>query len=212
MKDYYLVLGVARSENAGGIRQAFLELAKRYRSDRTGPGGTPRLQEIQEAYDVLFDPDRRRLYHHGLTRRDAPGGLGRSWSDAMSLSEFLTVRPSVDALWDRLRRDVAAMGIPKGARPEPLNVDIILSREEAMRGQVVRLDVPAFYPCPGCGGSGRIWLFLCVDCVGRGLIEGAERVDIWVPPMTRHDTILEASIPGRTNRNLFLRAHLRIAG
>jgi molecular chaperone DnaJ len=215
VKDYYLILGVARTEDPGGIRQAFLELAKRYHPDRAGSEATARFQEIQEAYEILSDPDRRRVYNRGLRLREESAAVRAAASagrEGMAVSDFLTVRPSLEALSQRLRRDFTGKGVPKGARPEPLNVEIILSADEGISGGVVPLDVPTFYPCPACDGSGRTWLFLCVDCRGQGLVQGAERVDIWIPPLTREDAIVDVPIPGLVAQNLFLRAHLRIAG
>ena len=52
-KDFYIILGVSRTESPSGIRDAFRELAKIYHPDRSGPQTTQKLQEIAEAYEVL---------------------------------------------------------------------------------------------------------------------------------------------------------------
>jgi hypothetical protein len=72
-KDYYAILGVSPMESPSGIREAFRELVKRYHPDRIGPQGTPVFQDIIEAYQVLSDPERRKLYNRGLRR--AEGGV-----------------------------------------------------------------------------------------------------------------------------------------
>lgn len=65
-KDYYLILGVCRSESTEGIKSAFRKLAKRYHPDKSGPEGTRRFQDIAEAYEVLSHPEARRRYTERL--------------------------------------------------------------------------------------------------------------------------------------------------
>src|SRR2546426_11961101 len=69
-KSYYLTLGVPRSENTEGIRQAFREIVKRYHPDRVGSERLRFFQEIVEAYHVLADPERRRDYDRGLSHAE----------------------------------------------------------------------------------------------------------------------------------------------
>jgi len=61
-KNYYVVLGVSRDESPAGIRTAYHELARRMHPDIAGPAGTSRFHELNEAYEVLSDPDRRRAH------------------------------------------------------------------------------------------------------------------------------------------------------
>jgi len=60
-KDYYRMLGISRGENFRGIQDAFRDLAKRYHPDRHGPTGTQKFQDIQEAYEILSDAEKRKL-------------------------------------------------------------------------------------------------------------------------------------------------------
>src|SRR4029077_15032124 len=69
-KDYYLILGVSRGENFPGIQHAFRELAKRYHPDRAGPKETRRFQDIQEAYEILSNLEKRKLYNHELEQKE----------------------------------------------------------------------------------------------------------------------------------------------
>ena len=61
-KNYDVVLGVSRDESSAGIRTAYHKLARRMHPDIAGPADASRFQEINEAYEVLSDPDRRRLH------------------------------------------------------------------------------------------------------------------------------------------------------
>ena len=61
-KNHYVVLGVSRDTSSAGIRSAYHELARRMHPDTAGPGDKSRFQEINESYEVLSDPDRRRAH------------------------------------------------------------------------------------------------------------------------------------------------------
>jgi curved DNA-binding protein CbpA len=61
-KDYYTVLGVTPAEGPHAIRQAYRSLAKQYHPDYAGREGQTQFQEIQQAYEVLSDPQKRKEY------------------------------------------------------------------------------------------------------------------------------------------------------
>lgn len=61
-KDYYTVLGVTPAESLHAIRRAYRSLAKQYHPDYAGQEGQTQFQEIQEAYEVLSDPRKRKEY------------------------------------------------------------------------------------------------------------------------------------------------------
>lgn len=222
-KDYYLILGVSRGENVRGIQEAFRELAKRYHPDRAGPSATSQFQDIQEAYEVLSDPEKRSVYNHQLhedeiriesrpdpifSRRQPEPLIPRRRS---VLRDFETIRPGFEPLFERFVRNFTGEDIPKGERLEALNVELLLSPEEAARGLTVPVGVPVFYRCPQCGGSGREWLFPCLDCHGQGTIEEEETVRIRIPAMIRDRAVVEVPIHGLGIHNFFLRLYIRIS-
>ena len=175
LKDYYLILGVSRTETARGIQKAFRELVKQLHPDRVGPQGTAAFQDLVEAYQVLADPARRQAYHHRLLQTETPPQRApvprRGWDwpqpeplipeRRFALRDFLTIQPSFDALQARLLRNFTGVGVPKGERLEALNVEICLAPEEARRGGIMHLGVPVFTPCQHCVGRGREWGFIC---------------------------------------------------
>jgi DnaJ-class molecular chaperone len=224
-KNYYLVLGISPTESSSGIRDAFRELAKRYHPDRVGPTGTPVFQDIVEAYQVLSDPERRKQYNQGLRHAEASEAM-QSESiivrqgpraeplvpEPMSIfRDFQTFGPSFEALFERFQRNFSHRGTPKGERLAGLNLEVILSPDEALRGGATFLGVPVFHLCPVCSGSGRDWLFACTYCHGQGMIEEEETVRIDIPPMVRDGTVLEVPIHGLGIDNLYLRLYVRLS-
>ena len=224
-KDYYLILGVSRRENLRSIQEAFRELAKRYHPDRAGPQATRRFQDVQEAYEVLSNPEKRKMYNHELEQEEIKTP---SWSEPVFsrppsrpeplipqpmsvLHDFETIRPSFEPLVERFLRNFTGEGIPKGERLEALNVEVTLSPEEAARGVMVPVGVPVFYTCPQCGGSGRDWLFPCVNCNAQGIIEEEKTVRVYIPRMAPDRTVIEVPIHGLGIHNFYLRFHIRIS-
>jgi molecular chaperone DnaJ len=239
-KDYYFILGVARTETPSGIRKAFHDLAKRYHPDRIGAQGTAAFQEILEAYHVLSEPTRRREYNNQLQRVEtgeerpaapvppydvAPEPLipqpfasppGRRPEplipEPMSLLyDFATISPFFGALQDRLRRNFSGIGIPKGERYEALTAEVVLSPEEARYGGMIRLGIPVFVPCPDCAGAGRAWGMFCWGCHGQGVSEREEIVTVRIPPGVPQGSVLECSLAPLGIHNVYLRLHMRIS-
>jgi DnaJ-class molecular chaperone len=225
LKNYYLILGVSRNESVAGVHDAFRELAKRYHPDVAGPESAEHFRNLVEAYKHLSDAELRARYNHSLreaeekelskaapivsTQTKGPEPLG---PEPLSiLRSFETVRPSFDEVIDRFLRNFTGIGIPKAERIEDLNLEVILSPDEASQGGLIPISVPSFHPCPLCGGSGRDWLFPCSYCRGQAMIEDEQTITVRIPPMVRDGTILEVPISGLRIHNFHIRLHVRIA-
>jgi molecular chaperone DnaJ len=230
-KDYYVILGISPTATSRGIQRAFRALAKQYHPDRVGPQGTSAFQDIVEAYEVLSDPERRDVYDRRLHPAEA---AERSWSQPEPLVpepfshaqrlwpeplwpeqqsilyDFMTVHPSFDALRARVLRNFTGVGVPKGERVEGLNVEILLSPDEARRGGVLRLGVPVFAPCTRCAGTGHTWGDSCLACMGQGLSEQEKVVAVRIPPQVRHGTVLDMPLRGLGLHNFYLRLHIAV--
>ena len=215
-KDYYLILGVSRSESTAGIRARFRDLARALHPDVAGAQSTGAFQEISEAYEVLADPAARRRYNAELTAWEAPPPRPTAtvapWGGPpMSLlGEPYAARPSFDALADRFFRNFTGIGIPKAERPEGLTLEVILTPDEAIRGVQVPVGVPRSAACPDCDGMGRQWLFVCAACAGTGVIVAEDIVRIRIPPRVRPNSIFEVPLDGLGVHNLYLRLLVRI--
>jgi molecular chaperone DnaJ len=201
-KTYYMILGVSRTEGSKGIRAAYRDLAKRLHPDVAGEQATRAFQEVTEAYEVLSDPQQRRNYNDKLRRDGDVGFVARSAAEPIVrdpvsiLGQPESIRPSFEAMHDRFLRNFAGTRVPKSERLEGLNVDVLLTAEEAFRGCVVPVGVPVFGRCPQCGGSGRDWLFPCAYCQQKGTIETEELVRVRIPPMTASGSTYEIPLQG----------------
>lgn len=220
-KDYYLVLGVPREESAVGIQATFRGLVKRYHPDRVGPDGEAILREIIEAYRVLSDPERRRDYNRELGRTALDVRESARWqvvepdpepiyAEPMSVPrDFATFASPVEELIDRFRGELR-QPVWKGERLEPLHLRVVLSADEAARGAVLTIGLPAFRGCRVCGGSGRDWLFPCLACDAQGIVEEEDTVHVRLPPGVRDRTELELPLSGLAVESLYLRVEVRV--
>jgi molecular chaperone DnaJ len=218
--DYYLILGISRNESAEGVREAFRELAFRYHPDRAGPGTTGQFQEIAEAFQVLSDPHTRAAYDRRLdfgieepirsapVPRPAPRPLS---VEPLSLfGDFHVGFPSAEEIFERLLRNFTHRRVPKSESLTPLDVDLILTPEEARWGGSISIAVPVFHACDSCGGTGRDSLFPCLACHETGIAEGEQLVELHIPPMVRSGSMFD--IPLHGIQNLYLRARIQIGG
>jgi DnaJ-class molecular chaperone len=224
-RSYYLVLGVSRSESDSGIRRAFRELVQRYHPDRVGPSYLNLFQEIVDAYRVLSDPERRRWYDRGLAHAQGRpsmvytpiftnGGTETNPSLVPAIADFLPVqmdRILFEVALARLAKLLGATSARTQERAEGLDVQIVLSPEQAVKGGAVTIALPSYAPCSSCGSSGRHGLFSCAACDGEGLSAEKDTVRVTIPPMAGDDTIVEVPLRGLGVHNIYLRVHIRVA-
>jgi DnaJ-class molecular chaperone len=219
-KDYYLILGIPRGESAAGIHAAYRDLAKQHHPDVAGTTSAGRFREITEAYKVLSDPARRRRHDEDLAESERPpstGALHRPTELIVAQPPSFfdrpeSIRPSFDELFERYIRNFTGIGVPKAEREEGLNIEVVLTPEEASRGGVLPVTVPVFHECPVCQGTGEDWPFPCLQCHAQGLIELRETIRIKIPPGIRPATVFELPLRGFGIHNFYLRVHLSIGG
>jgi DnaJ-class molecular chaperone len=221
-RNWYVILGVSPEDDPDTIRAAYRRLAKRHHPDRVGPEGASRFREISEAYNVLSDPVTRRAYNEELRaepryefrgseplfRRDEveaeplvaePVSIRRGFHDRSSLLE--------DDFLDWTSRHFTASRLPKSGRTNQIDLDVILSRDEAEMGGELPVQLPAFSACQACGGSGRDWFSFCLACHGQGVVEGQRTVRIRIPQMVPDGTVWEVPV---LEAGLSLRVRIRV--
>jgi curved DNA-binding protein CbpA len=152
-RDYYVILGVPRTEDPSGIRAAFRRRVKAHHPDRAGPEGAPLFRETVEAYRVLSDPEARRRYDDRLRRSEgrSPGveraRVHRARPEPLVpepvsvFGEPDEIRPSYEALHHRFRSNFEDVLSPKSEHPEPLHFQV-RSRSSAAAPSAREPDTP----------------------------------------------------------------------
>lgn len=190
-KNYYLILGVSSDASREDLKAAFRRRALELHPDRSGLESGP-FQELQEAYSVLMDPDRRRRYDQQHPRSTAvprrfgvtpeslvserppvepfcPLKTARNVRDFSVAKSFESFRPSFDALFDRFWSNFENLTRPKAERLESLTIEVVLSPEEAAWGGQVQIGIPSQAPCEACDGHGAMGPYECWQCQGHGI-------------------------------------------
>ena len=149
-RDYYEVLGVQRAASDGELKRAYRQLAMQCHPDRN-PGDSAaetRFKEINEAYEVLKDPQKRAAYDQFGHQAFEQGGAGRA--GGFDFTSFADV-------FDDLFGDfMGAGGRRRGAstRGADLRYNLTIGLEEAFTGKKAQIRVPTSIACEACSGSG----------------------------------------------------------
>ncbi len=218
IKDYYQILGVSRDASLDEIKSAYRRLAKLYHPDRNpDPSAEEKFKEINEAYYVLSDEERRKEYDSIFSSGDEK--RFRSFLDY--IQEFI--------------KEVIKAERERGKRPRKGNdirMKLYLTLEEAAFGGEKEISYDRWIDCPdcngkgvqgeaqtvvchACGGKGRrvsgIFSFPrpcsvcrgkgfiiknpCPTCFGRGRVTTQARIKITIPPATEEGEVLK--VPGK---------------
>ena len=179
-RDYYEVLGVARSANEDEVKKAFRRLARQYHPDvNKEKGAEARFKEINEAYEVLGDAQKRQAYdrfgHSGVNGASAGEGgnpfEGFGFGSFNDLFEQLFASASGTGATGAGRR----AGTQRGA---DLRYELTLTFEEAVRGCQKEIEIPRWETCPLCRGNGAqpgTSTARCTTCQGTGEIRRVQQ-------------------------------------
>ena len=184
-RDYYEALGVKRGAAANDIRKAYRRLARKFHPD-VNPGdksAEEKFKQIQEAYDVLSDPKKKKMYDEygfysdqvrpgpgagpgaggfdfgGFDFGDAGGGPGTSFRDIFG--DFFS----------RFAGSGAGEPSREPRRGDDLEYQIEIGFWDSIRGTVRKLNVSRLDACAACGGTGALGgPTTCPACQGRGSV------------------------------------------
>jgi len=177
MRDYYEILGVERSCDPDGLKAAFRKQAMEHHPDRNGgcEDAEGRFKEINEAYSILSDPQKRAAYdrfgHAGVNGHGGMGG-GAQFHDAQDI--FNEVFGEVFGDMFGGRRGQQRSG---PARGQDLRYDLEISLEQAYASAEVEITVPAAMTCETCEGSGAkpgTTPTTCNTCNGQGRVRATQ--------------------------------------
>ncbi|MDQ3938714.1 MAG: molecular chaperone DnaJ, partial [Chloroflexota bacterium] len=167
-RNYYDILGVPRGASDEEVKRAFRRLAQRWHPDvNTEPGADQRFKEINEAYQVLSDPQRRQTYDMFGT-----AGLGGPGTGAEGYGGFGGFQGFGD-LFDAFFGGAAGGGTRRARTPSgaDLRYDIRLTFAEAIGGAEKEIEFTSLARCERCAGSGAepgTTPVTCPTCGGSG--------------------------------------------
>ncbi len=188
-KDYYKVLGVAKTANADEIKKSYRKLARKYHPDanKGDAKAEERFKEISEAYNVLSDPKQRKEYDEarslfggGFRRPGQPGAGGQGGFGGFDLGDLFGGGTTTGGQGSGGLGDILGGVFGRGgtrttqARPRrgtDVETETTLSFSDSLDGVTVSLRLPAEGPCPTCKGTGAkagTVPRVCPNCEGTG--------------------------------------------
>jgi len=172
-RDYYEVLGVTRACDDGTIKSAFRKLAMKWHPDKN-PGDESceqQFKEINEAYDVLKDEQKRAAYDrfgHAAFENGAGQGHGFGADFGSTFSDIF------EGIFGMASGRTRATGRERGA---DLRYNLEITLEEAFNGKTAQLKLPTNVTCEVCSGTGAkpgTEPIQCRTCAGAGRIRHAQ--------------------------------------
>ena len=169
----YDTLGVAKGASQDEIKKAYRKLARQHHPDANAgdKGSEERFKEIQHAYDVLSDADKRQAYDRFGTANGRPGAAGGN----VDFGDF-----DLGDLGDLFggifggggRGGGRQRGRPQAMRGNDVETEVRLSFEDSLRGAEAKVPVELTVACSECAGTGAqagTSPVICPECNGRGV-------------------------------------------
>jgi DnaJ-class molecular chaperone len=197
-KDYYKILGVARGASTDEIKKAFRKLARKYHPD-VNPGDKKaevKFKEINEAYEVLSDPDKRQKYDtlgpNWQEQFGPPAGAGRrtyAYGNGRGNSSPFEFDPN-NAGFSDFFEALFGRSTPPGARGgagmrrrigDNIEQPVEVTFQEAYLGGTRSYNIQSTEVCPTCQGTGEVANKVCSTCSGQGTVPRVKRIQVKIP-------------------------------
>lgn len=178
-KDYYNILGVDKNASADEIKRGFRKLAHEHHPDKSG-GNEAKFKEVNEAFQVLGDPEKRRQYDQfGQTFEDAERSGGGGFGGFHGFSGAQGVNFDFSDLGDLFGSAFGGSRAQEQAQGNDIRVDVELSIPQAVLGIEREFRLMKLCACDSCNGSGAEKGSAqkeCTKCHGRGRVERVQRI------------------------------------
>ena len=223
-KDYYKILGVARGAGADEIKQSFRKLARQHHPD-VNPGdkrAEAKFKEINEAYEVLSDPEKRRRYDllgpnwqqfagngaGSRAGRDASGspfdfgGLGGNGGGGGSgFSDFFEVLFGRGSQSQTGARGMREDTYKRPRQGENIEQPVEVNLQEAYTGGTRNFNIQSTVSCTACQGKGEVLGKTCPSCQGRGMLPKNKRIQVKIPPGVDNGSKIRVAGEGQPGSN-----------
>ena len=189
-RDYYEILGVARTAAADEIKRAFRKLALQHHPDRnkSDPKAEEKFKEAAEAYEILSDADKRKIYdqygHAGVRQGGHARGFGNfeeiflAFGDIFGMGGRGGGGGGGGSVFDEFfGQFTGAGGGPRRQRGATLKCQLDITLEEAARGTERTIEVTRNEHCGECSGSGAApgsAPTVCPACRGKGVVHQSQ--------------------------------------
>jgi len=232
-KDYYRILGVERTASDEEIRKSFRKLARQYHPDvaRDKKVAEEKFKEINEAYEVLGDPEKRKKYDElganwkqGAGFHPPPGwnqrARGSHGPESSGDFEFHFGGTGFSDFFEQFfgstggRSGGSGFGSTfqeRSQRGHDVEADIMVTLEEALNGSIRPVSLRRNSNCDRCDGHGEINGRTCPNCQGSGQTGRVENYQVKIPAGVREGQRLRLAGRGETGSghgpsgDLFLR-------
>src|SRR5437899_2323574 len=194
-KSLYETLGVSKTATAEEIKKAYRKLVREVHPDRN-PGNEERFKEVQNAYDVLSDPEKRAEYDRfGSSNGRGPAGGGPG-ATTFDFGDF-----DLGDIFGGMFGGNRGARPQRGQRGNDVEVEVGLSFEDALQG--VKTTVPvqlelACHTCHGTGAAPGTAPTKCPECDGTGVVATSQGLFALQQPCPRcrgNGTIVETPCP-----------------
>ena len=157
-RDYYEVLGVSKGASPDEIKKAFRSKAKELHPDRAhdNPNAEAEFKEVNEAYDVLKDSDKKAAYDRfGHAAFEGGMGGGRPGGGFQGQGDFASAFSDVfDDLFGDMMGGRGGGGRSRAQRGNDLRYNLRINLEDAYKGMQKTVNVPSAVSCDSCNGTG----------------------------------------------------------
>jgi DnaJ-class molecular chaperone len=214
-KDYYEVLGIPKTAAEKDIKSTYRKLARKWHPDANPDNpkaAEEKFKEIQEAYEVLGDPEKRRKYDalgSDWQRAAQQADQQRRYRDAQAEAPFgfesFGEHPSgfsdfFDMFFSGVGRRQTAGSSPFAQRGNDLETTLELPLREAYAGGPKTITLSIEDACPRCGGTGVVDREICPVCHGTGRVLTTKRFDITIPRGVREGQRIRLAGQGSSGR------------
>ncbi|MCX5974990.1 MAG: DnaJ domain-containing protein [Coprothermobacterota bacterium] len=167
-KDYYDILGVEREAPADDVKKAYRQMARQFHPDlNPDPGASNRMRDINEAYEVLSDPDKRARYDQFGTAEEIPSGFGGFQGGFGGINDIF------ESFFGSVFGQQAGAREYGPVRGQDLRAPVRISLKEVALGVEKEISVNRVEHCSTCQGNGAepgTTASTCSRCNGRGVI------------------------------------------